>query len=306
MLVFLARRALQLFPVIFGVSVIVFLMIHLIPGDPAQIIAGQDATQEDIQAVRVSLGLDRPLVVQYLSFIGHALTGDFGESFRTGRPVIEEISVRYGNTLLLGLLAMAFGTVVGVIIGAVTAVYRGTWVDNLVLGVSLFGISTPAFFLGILLMLVFSVWLQWLPLTGMGSWRNFIMPALALGIPNAAVVARMARTSLIEVLQQDYIRTAQAKGVSGSAIVMRHALRNALIPVITVVGLQMGYLLGGAIVTETVFAWPGIGRLVIQSISTRDFPMVQAAVLVLALTFVIITLITDILYWFVDPRMEIN
>ncbi|RDJ27913.1 ABC transporter permease [Bosea caraganae] len=306
MLVFLARRLMQLVPVVLGVSLIVFLMIHVIPGDPAQLIAGPEATPADIEVVRTSLGLDRSLPVQYLTFLGKAVTGDFGQSFRTGRPVIEEIGARYWNTLALGCVAMVFGTVLGLAIGVVTAVYRGTWIDNAVLGVSLLGISAPSFFLGILLMLLFSVSLQWLPLTGMGSWQNFIMPGLTLGIPNAAVIARMARTSLLEVLQQDYVRTAQAKGLAGPVVVLRHALRNALISVVTVVGLQMGYLLGGAVVTETVFAWPGIGRLLIQSISSRDFPVVQASVLILALTFVMITLMTDVLYRLVDPRIEIK
>jgi ABC-type dipeptide/oligopeptide/nickel transport system permease component len=292
--------------VIFGVSVIVFSMIHLIPGDPAQLIAGADATPEDVEVVRTSLGLDKPLVVQYISFVTHAVQGDFGKSFRTDRPVFEEISSRYVNTLALSLVAMVFGTVMGLLIGVVTAVFRGGWVDNAVLGISLLGISVPPFFLGILLMLIFAAELNWLPLTGMGSWQHFVLPALTLGIPNAAVIARITRGSLIEVLQQDYVRTAQAKGLSGYIVVFRHALRNALIPVITVVGLQMGYLLGGAVVTETVFAWPGIGRLLIQSISARDFPMVQASVLLLALTFVLINLISDVLYRLVDPRIELK
>ncbi|MEP9379345.1 ABC transporter permease [Aquabacter sp. CN5-332] len=306
MLTFLVRRLMQLIPVVFGVSLIVFLMIHVIPGDPAQLIAGPDATPEDVEVVRTSLGLDRPLPVQYLSFVGKALTGDLGMSFRTGRPVTEEIGARYGNTLALGLVAMAFGTLVGLAVGIVTAVFRGGWIDNTVLGISLLGISVPPFFLGILLMLLFSVELNWLPLTGMGSWQNFVLPSLTLGIPNVAVIARITRANLVEVLQQDYVRTAQAKGLPGTVVVLRHALRNALIPVVTVVGLQMGYLLGGAVVTETVFAWPGIGRLLIQSISSRDFPMVQASVLMLALTFVLINLISDILYRLVDPRIEIK
>ncbi len=306
MLTFLVRRIAQLVPVIFGVSVIVFLMIHLIPGDPAQLIAGPEATNEDIAAVRTDLGLDRPLVVQYATFVGHALTGDFGKSYRTGRPVFEEIDARYWNTLSLGCVAMLFGTCLGLLVGIVTAIHRGGWIDNLVLGVSLLGISVPPFFLGILLMLGFAVEFNWLPLSGMGGWQNYVLPAATLGIPNAAVIARVTRTNLIEVLQQDYIRTAHAKGLPGRVVIMRHAMRNALISVITVVGLQMGYLLGGAVVTETVFAWPGIGRLLIQSISARDFPMVQASVLMLALTFVLINLASDLLYRLVDPRIEIK
>jgi glutathione transport system permease protein len=303
---FLLRRLVHLVPVVFGVSVIVFLMIHLIPGDPAQLIAGPEATADDIAVVRVQLGLDRPLPVQYATFVGRALTGNLGTSFRTGRPVSEEIGERYWNTVSLGIVAVIFGTLLGLGVGLITAVYRGGWVDNLVLGISLLGISVPSFFLGISLMLLFAVELELLPLTGMGTWKHYILPAATLGIPNAAVIARIARASLIEVLEQDYVRTARAKGLPNIVVVIRHALRNALIPVVTVAALQMGYLLGGAVVTETVFAWPGVGRLIIQSIGARDFPVVQAAVLLLALTFVLVNLISDVLYRVVDPRIELK
>jgi ABC-type dipeptide/oligopeptide/nickel transport system permease component len=306
MLTFLARRLIQLIPVLFGVSVVVFLMIHLIPGDPAVLIAGRDATEQDIENVRRALGLDQPLPAQYLSFVGRALVGDFGVSFRSGRAVIDEIGFRYWNTMLLGLSALVFGTILGVITGIITAVYRNGWVDGTVLTASLLGISMPQFFLGILLMLLFSVYLGWLPLTGMGSWQHLILPTLTLGIPNAAIISRITRSSLIEVLNQDYVRTARAKGLSERVVINRHAFRNALIPVVTVAGLQMGYLLGGAVVTETVFAWPGIGRLIVQSIASRDFPVVQAAVLLLAVTFVLINLFTDLLYRLLDPRIKLQ
>jgi ABC-type dipeptide/oligopeptide/nickel transport system permease component len=306
MLTFLARRLIQLIPVLFGVSVVVFLMIHLIPGDPAVLIAGRDATEQDIENVRRALGLDQPLPAQYLSFVGRALVGDFGVSFRSGRAVIDEIGFRYWNTMLLGLSALVFGTILGVITGIITAVYRNGWVDGTVLTASLLGISMPQFFLGILLMLLFSVYLGWLPLTGMGSWQHLILPTLTLGIPNAAIISRITRSSLIEVLNQDYVRTARAKGLNERVVINRHAFRNALIPVVTVAGLQMGYLLGGAVVTETVFAWPGIGRLIVQSIASRDFPVVQAAVLLLAVTFVLINLFTDLLYRLLDPRIKLQ
>jgi glutathione transport system permease protein len=306
MLTFLARRLTHLVPVIFGVSVAVFLMIHLVPGDPARLVAGMEASAQDVETVRQSLGLDRSLPVQYATFVGNALTGDFGQSFRTGRPVIEEIGSRYLNTLMLGLVAVVFGTILGVITGIVTAVYRDTWIDTTVLAVSLLGISVPTFFLGLLLMLYFSVYLGWLPLTGIGTWQHVVLPAATLAIPNAAIISRITRSSLVEVLNQDYVRTARAKGLSEFVVINGHAVRNALIPVVTVAGLQMGYLLGGAVVTETVFAWPGIGRLIVQSISARDFPVVQASVLLLALTFVAVNLVTDLLYRVVDPRIELK
>ena len=306
MITFLSRRLLQLIPVLFGVSVAVFLMIHLIPGDPAVLIAGRDATEQDIEAVRRSLDLDQPLPLQYFQFLGRALVGDFGESFRSGRPVLDEIGFRYFNTLMLGRSAAVFGTILGVGTGIFTAVYRNGWLDSGVLAVSLLGISMPQFFLGILLMLFFSVYLGWLPLTGAGSWAHLVLPTLTLGIPNAAIISRITRSSLIETLGQDYVRTARAKGLANGVVIWRHAFRNALIPVATVAGLQMGYLLGGAVVTETVFAWPGIGRLIVQSIASRDFPVVQAAVLMLAVTFVMINLATDLLYRVLDPRIKLQ
>jgi len=306
MITFLTRRLLQLVPVLFGVSVAVFLMIHLIPGDPAVLIAGRDATEQDIESVRRALELDRPLPLQYIHFVSRALVGDFGESFRSGRPVLDEIGFRYWNTLLLGVAAVIFGTIVGISTGIFTGVYRNGWLDSGVLAVSLLGISMPQFFLGILLMLFFSVYLGWLPLTGAGSWAHLILPALTLGIPNAAIISRITRSSLIETLGQDYVRTARAKGLANTVVIYRHAFRNALIPVVTVAGLQMGYLLGGAVVTETVFAWPGIGRLIVQSIDSRDFPVVQAAVLMLAVTFVVINLLTDLLYRVLDPRIKLQ
>jgi len=306
MATFFARRLLQVIPVIIGVSIAVFLMLHLIPGDPARLVAGMDATAEDLENVRRSLGLDQPLPMQYFNFVARALFGDFGESFRTGRAVLDEIGFRYWNTMLLGCSAIVFGTVLGVLTGIITAVYRNSWIDSSVLAVSLLGISIPPFFLGILLMLVFSVWLGWLPLTGLESWQHVILPAATLGIPNAAIISRITRSSLVEVLNQDYVRTARAKGLSELVVIGRHAVRNGMIPVVTVAGLQMGYLLGGAVVTETVFAWPGIGRLIVQSISARDFPVVQASVLLLALTFVVINLVTDLLYRLLDPRIKLK
>jgi len=304
MLPFLTGRLLQAIPVLFGVSLAVFLMIHLIPGDPAALIAGADATQADIENVRQSLGLDRPLPAQYVSFVTHALSGDFGNSFRTGRPVLEEIMPRYANTVALGAIALAIAVLIGMASGIVSAVRRHTIFDNAALLLSLAGVSMPTFFLGLLLMLIFSVWLGWLPLSGKDSWLHYILPAITLGTASVAIISRVMHASLIEVLNEDYVRTARAKGQREALVIWRHAVRNALIPVVTVAGLQLGYLLGGAVVTETVFAWPGLGRLLVQSILARDFPVVQAAVLLLAVTFVAINLLTDLIYGLLDPRIS--
>jgi peptide/nickel transport system permease protein len=306
MLAFLTGRLLQAIPVLFGVSLAVFLMVHLIPGDPAALIAGNEATRADVENVRQSLGLDRPLPVQYVSFVGKALTGDLGKSFRTGRPVLEEIMPRYLNTMALGAIALGIAVLLGMASGIVSAVRRHTAFDNAALLLSLAGVSMPTFFLGLLLMLVFSVWLGWLPLSGKDTWLHYILPAITLSTASIAIVSRVMHASLIEVLHEDYVRTARAKGQRESLVIWRHAVRNALIPVVTVAGLQLGYLLGGAVVTETVFAWPGLGRLLVQSILARDFPVVQAAVLLLATTFVAINLITDLIYGLLDPRIRVQ
>lgn len=306
MLNFTLKRLLYMIPVVLGVSVAVFLMIHLIPGDPAQLVAGMEASKEDVESVRETLGLNQPLHVQYFRFISRAAGGDFGTSFRTGRGVMEEIGVRYLNTLQLGLAAILVAVILGVGTGIVSAVKKYSLFDNLALLVSLIGVSMPTFFLGLTLMLLFSVYLDLFPLAGKGSWLHLILPAVTLGTPSAAVVSRMTRSSLVEVLDQDYIRTARAKGLKETVVINSHALRNALIPVVTVTGLQLGYLLGGAVVVETVFAWPGIGRLVIQSILARDFPVIQAAVLILAVTFVLLNLLTDLLYGLLDPRIDLQ
>ncbi|HMK78764.1 MAG TPA: ABC transporter permease [Xanthobacteraceae bacterium] len=304
MLAFLTTRLAQAIPVLFGVSLAVFLMLHLIPGDPAALIAGADATAADVENVRQSLGLDRPLAAQYLGFVGRALSGDFGKSFRTGRPVLEEVLPRYANTLALGAIALSLAIVIGMASGIVSAVRRHTLFDNAALILSLAGVSMPTFFLGLMLMLVFSVWLGWLPLSGMSSWAHFILPAITLSTASVAIISRVMHASLIEVLSEDYVRTARAKGQRESVVIWRHAVRNALIPVVTVAGLQLGYLLGGAVVTETVFAWPGLGRLLVQSILARDFPVVQASVLLLAVSFVAINLATDLIYGLIDPRIR--
>jgi ABC-type dipeptide/oligopeptide/nickel transport system permease component len=304
MFAFLTGRLLQAIPVLFGVSLAVFAMVHLIPGDPAALIAGPDAAQADVENVRQSLGLDQPLPVQYVTFVGKALTGDFGKSFRTGRPVLEEIMPRYLNTMALGAIALAIAVLFGMASGIVSAVRRHTIFDNAALLLSLAGVSMPTFFLGLLLMLVFSVWLGWLPLSGKDTFAHYVLPAITLSTASIAIISRVMHASLIEVLGEDYVRTARAKGQREALVIWRHAVRNALVPVVTVAGLQLGYLLGGAVVTETVFAWPGLGRLLVQSILARDFPVVQAAVLLLATTFVAINLVTDLIYGLLDPRIS--
>lgn len=306
MLGFFIRRLLQTVPVLIGVSVGVFMMIHLIPGDPAELIAGQYATPEDVRNVRQSLGLDEPLMAQYVSFVRKAVAGDFGRSFRTGRPVSEEIGGRYVNTLILGAVAMLFAGIAGVLSGVLSAVRRQSVSDHLALLLSTLAVSTPTFFLGLLLMLVFAVWLPWLPLAGFDSWQHLILPALTLGAASAAVVSRVMRASLLEVLDNPYVRTARAKGLGEPVVVWRHAVRNAILPVITVAGLQLGYLLGGAVVVETVFAWPGIGRLLVQSILARDFPVVQASVLIVAVTFIGVNILTDLVCGLLDPRVSVQ
>lgn len=306
MILFLLRRLLLTVPVLLGVSILVFLMIHLAPGDPATLFAGLEASREDVEGVRRALGLDAPLHAQYLRFLGRLIRGELGHSVKTGRPVTEEIGARYGNTLLLGALAIVAAAVVGIATGVVSAVRRASLVDDALLLLSLVGISMPSFFLGLVLMLMFSVQLGWLPLAGAGGWRHAVLPAATLGIPAAAVLTRLVRASLVEVLGQDYIRTARAKGLHELVVVNAHGVRNALISVVTVLGLQFGYLLGGAVVTETVFAWPGIGRLIVQSITARDFPVLQASVLLVALTFVLVNLMTDVLYSVIDPRIRLQ
>lgn len=303
---FVIRRLLQAVPVLVGVSLAVFLMTHLVPGDPAELIVGQQATAEDVRNVREALGLDRPLPVQYISFLEKAVVGDFGRSFRTGRPVIEEIGGRYLNTLILGSVALSLAALIGVVTGVMSGVRRQSLFDNATLLWSILSVSTPTFFLGILLLLIFGVWLSWLPLSGFSSWQHLILPAITLGAASAAVISRVMRSSLLEVLEKPYVRTARAKGLTESVVIWRHAVRNALTPVVTVVGLQLGYLLGGAVVTETVFAWPGIGRLLVQSILARDLPVVQASVLVVAVTFILVNIITDLIAGLLDPKVSIQ
>ncbi|MER3455721.1 MAG: peptide ABC transporter permease [candidate division GAL15 bacterium] len=299
-----AKRVLLAFPVLLGVSGVVFVAIRLIPGDPAQIMAGQAATEEVVRQIRQSLGLDQPVPVQYLYFLRNVLRGDLGRSLFNGVPVVEELGQRFPRTVRLAVASMAVASLIGIPAGILAATRRLTWVDTLVMLVALVGVSMPVFWLGLNFILVFSVRLQWLPAFGYGTWRHLVLPSVTLGAASAAVVARMTRSAMLEVLGQDYIRTARAKGLAERVVVHRHALRNALIPVVTILGLQLGTLLSGAVLTETVFAWPGIGRLLVEAVLARDYPVIQGTTLLIATTFVALNLTVDLLYALLDPRIR--
>ncbi len=301
---YLIHRLIGILPVLLLISLLVFGFVHMLPGDPARLVAGQDATPQDIAAVRAALGLDRPLWEQYLTYVGNVLQGDFGISLKTRRPVSEEIGERFFPTFWLTVISMAWATVFGLIIGVSSAVRRGRWQDHGGMLVAVSGISLPSFWLGLLLIDWFSVRLGWLPTSGYGTLAHFVLPSITLGAGVAAVMARFTRSSFGEIAREDYIRTARAKGVFERLVVWKHVLRNALIPIITMVGLQFGFLLGGSIVVETVFAWPGLGRLLVDSVSFRDYPVIQAEILLFSLEFILINLIVDVLYAFVNPEIR--
>jgi ABC-type dipeptide/oligopeptide/nickel transport system permease component len=301
---FLARRLLALVPVLVGVSIVVFLILHLVPGDPAEVIAGTGTTGEGIEAIRHQLGLDRPLAEQYVTWAGRLLRGNLGQSLVTQQAVLPQLLYRFGNTLKLAVGGMAFALLVGGAWGIVAAVHRGSMWDHIFTVVALAGLSMPIFWLGLLLMLVFAVQLGLVPATGMGGPATFVLPVATLGLNATALVSRIARSSLLEVLQQPYVRTAWAKGLSQPRVLWRHMLSNAAIPIITVGALQFGYLLGGAVLTETVFVWPGLGRLLVDAIMQRDYPVVQGGILLVALTLIALNVATDLLYALVDPRIR--
>ena len=301
---YILRRLLHIIPVLFGVTLLTFSMLHLIPGDPAQILAGPDASASDIMALRQQMGLDRPLAVQYVGYLEGLAQGDLGRSMSTRRPVLDELMDRFPNTLILAVAGVGVAVLLGIPIGVFAAIRARTMVDHAAMVLALLGISAPAFWLGFILMMVFSVHLGWFPSAGYRSWGHLVLPAFTLGTGAMAIVARMTRSSLLEVLNQDYVRTARAKGLHEMLVIAKHALRNALIPTTTVVGLSFGSLLGGAVLTEMVFAWPGLGRLIVYSIGIRDLPVIQGAVLLLALTFVLVNLGVDLLYGLIDPRVR--
>jgi peptide/nickel transport system permease protein len=300
---FLIGRLLRAVFVLWGVSTVVFIVLRL-SGDPVALMVAPDTPPAEIQRVREELGLDQPLAVQYAVFLGDVLRGNFGMSLRFGEPASALVLERVRATLELAICAVLLSIVVGIPVGALSALKRNSAYDAVVMSSALVGQSAPTFFVGIILILVFSVWLQMLPVGGRGEWTQLIMPVLTLGAFNVASIARLTRSAMLEVMGRDYIRTARAKGLDEAQVVIRHVAKNSAIPIITVLGLELAALLGGAVVTETVFAWPGMGRLVIQAINTRDYPVVQAAVFLLASGFVITNTIVDILYGVIDPRIR--
>jgi peptide/nickel transport system permease protein len=329
---YIIKRLLQIIPVILGVTIIAFSLIHLAPGDPVRTMLGQHATQQEIDEIRIKYGLDQPVYVQYFIWLGDVLHGDLGRSILSHEQVTTEIASRFPNTIELAIAAMIFAILIGVIAGIISATKQYSIADYSVMGLALFGISMPVFWLGIMLMMIFGVYLGWLPIggridllipfhritgfmvidsiiTGNGAalisvLRHLILPAIALGTIPMAIIARTTRSSMLEVLRQDFIRTQRAKGLSEWKVIYKHAIRNALVPVVTVIGLNFGLLLSGAILTETVFSWPGVGRLVVDAVYARDYPLVVGCILVFALVFVIVNLITDLLYTYIDPRIH--
>lgn len=305
---FVLRRLLHTLPVLVLASLVVFSMLHLVPGDPVEIMVGaafQGRVPEDaIQRIRVDLGLDQPLPIQYLRWAGNAVRGDFGTSYTRNRPVIDVIGERLPSTLELAAAAGLISAVLGLGLGLAAALKRGTWIDGAVMLISLGGVSMPGFWLSMLLILLFSVFLAWLPATGSGGIDRLILPAFALGYEGVALVARLTRSNMLEVLGRQYITTAHAKGLPDRVVIVRHALRNALVPVVTVLGLQVGRLLAGSVIVETVFARQGVGQLAIEAIQGKDYPLVQAVILLTASSYVLANLLVDLSYGFMDPQIR--
>ena len=304
MLNYFLKRLMGLTPTLLIVAVLVFLFVHMLPGDPARLAAGQDADQATVELVRQELGLDRPLPEQFVTYFKNVAQGDLGTSLRTRRPVSTEIAERFMPTLLLTLTSMIWAVIFGMAIGISSAVFRNQWPDRLGMTIAVSGISFPAFALGMLLMQVFSVQLGWFPTVGADTWKHYILPSITLGAAVAAVMARFTRASFVEVIQEDFVRTARAKGLKERTVIFKHCLRNALIPVVTMMGLQFGFLLGGSIVVEAVFNWPGLGRLLVDAVTMRDYPVIQALVLLFSLEFILINLVVDVLYGYINPTIR--
>ena len=303
---YIARRLLLFLPVIWGVVTLVFLIIHLTPGDPVEIMLGESASIADKETLRKELGLDRPIIIQYAEFIKGVVTFDLGQSLYTKRSVVSSVAERYPATAELAIASMILAIMIALPLGALAAARKDTYVDRGSMALSLLGVSMPSFWIGPLLILLFAIELKWFPVSGRGGLASLVLPAITLGTAMAAILSRLVRSTLIECLTEDYIATARAKGASGFSILFRHALSNALLPVVTVIGLQLGALLGGAIITETIFSWPGIGRLTIQAINARDYPLVQGCILAISLSYVSINLIVDLLYAAIDPRVRLS
>lgn len=306
MLRYICKRIVGVIPTLIIVVTFVFFFVRLIPGDPARQVAGPQATQEDVELVREQLGLNKPVPVQYVNYLTGLVKGDLGTSLRTKRPVLVEVQGRYMNTVQLTLLSLVWSVIVGVLIGVWSGRHRSKWQDYTGMTVAVSGISMPSFWIGFMLIMIFAVNLRWLPTTGAGSFKNLILPSITLGVSIAAIIARFTRSSIIEVMKEDYIRTARAKGLKERVVVWKHVFRNSMISVVTVVGLQFGFLLGGSVVTETVFAFPGLGSLLIESVNYRDYPAIQSLILIFSLHFVLINLIVDVLYAVLNPEIQLS
>jgi peptide/nickel transport system permease protein/oligopeptide transport system permease protein len=304
MLRYLQQRFIAALVTLFGITLIVFAILRMLPGDPARVIAGLLATEEDVARLRVQLGLDQPLIVQYANFFGDLLRGDLGTSARTAQPVIAEVMARLPATMQLAVVSMLIAALVGIPIGVIAATRRNSLLDYVLSIITLFGVSMPVYWLGLMLIVIFAVQLQMLPAAGNENITSLILPSLTLAAFSIALIARMTRSSMLEVLHQDYVRTARAKGLRERGVIFRHALQNAFIPVITVLGLQFGTLLGGAVLTESVFGWPGIGLLMLDSIFARDYPVVQGVVFIFAALFIGLNVAVDIVYAYIDPRIH--
>lgn len=306
MLRYIAKRIIGVIPTLIIVITFVFFFVRMIPGDPARLVAGPQATIEDVEIVREELGLNKSIPEQYVTYVGGLLKGDLGTSLRTKRPVAVEISNRYANTVRLTIMALIWSTITGVIIGVWSGKNRSKWQDYTGMTLAVSGISLPNFWMGFMLIMIFSVKLRLFPTTGADSWKSLVLPAITLGSTVASIIARFTRSSIIEVLKDDYIRTARAKGLREKIVVWKHAFRNAMISVVTVVGLQFGFLLGGSVVTEQVFAFPGLGSLLIESVNYRDYPAIQSLILIFSLHFVIINLLVDVLYAVLNPEIQLG
>lgn len=301
---FILKRLILLVPVLLGVSLLVFAIMSFTPGDPAQLILGENAPAHAVEALREEMGLNDPFIQRYARFVGNAVTGDLGRSYTSGRDVFDEIFSRFPNTLILAALGVIIAVAIGIPVGIISATRQYSMIDSGSMIFALLGVSMPNFWLGLMLILIFAVNFGVLPSGGYSDWSSLILPAITLGTGSAAIITRMTRSSMLEVIRQDYIRTARAKGVAENVVINKHALKNALIPIITVIGLQFGYLLGGAVLTETVFSWPGVGRMMVDAIRQKDTPTVLGTVVFLATTFSLVNLFVDLLYGFVDPRIK--
>src|SRR5215471_6809867 len=304
MLAYLTRRLLLTVPVLFGIATLVFALVHLVPGDPAVSMLGEGASGEDVAALRVRLGLDQPLLVQYGHYLTGVVRGDLGTSFRLNTPVARAILITIPRTLQLAVASMFIATLFAIPLGMIAAIFKGRWPDQTAMTFAVLGLSLPAFWVGPMLAWGFAVGLGWLPVSGYGRWSNLVLPSLTLGLSLAAILARMTRTTLLDELKELYVLAARARGASRIRAIVRHAFRNSLVPIVTIVGLQFGAVLTGSIITETIFAWPGVGRLLITAINTRDYPLVQGCILFISVTYVAMNLLTDLAYGLLDPRIR--